>query len=170
MNETLAEYIIRYLGNSLYDVLLIDPEDHDKKPASEFYEEIVDNCRIERPDIIEKYEREQEKLYYRSLGTARDTGFSKVQVQADFPLACRIAKDIIDHTGNYRLQRSDYYWLNRFEEPFLNMLHGRTEEELEDYLNKNSKKTLPNTNINCIAFKNKILWFAGKYAGQYKGK
>jgi hypothetical protein len=37
MNETLAEYIIRYLGNSLYDVLLIDPEDHDKKPASEFY-------------------------------------------------------------------------------------------------------------------------------------
>ena len=170
MNESLAEYIIKYLGDKVYDVLLIDPEDYNTKPASEFYEEIVDNCRIERPDIIEKYEKEQEKLYYSSLRPANVSNVSKAQVQADFSLACRVAKDIIDHTGNYRLQKGDYYWLNRFEEPFLNMLNGRSPEELEDYLNRNSKKTLPNTNINCIAFKNKILWFAGKYAGQYKGK
>lgn len=170
MNESLAEYIIKELGNDLYDELCIDPEDYSNKPAYEFYQEIINNCQIERPDIIKKYKKYSESLYNTARRQISKVTADKDRVKADFVLACQVTKDIIDHTGKYRLCKPDYIWLNRFQEPFLNMLNGKSYKELEDYLNKNSTKNIPHSKINCIEFMNKVKWFAARYISQYKEK
>lgn len=61
----LGEYIMKELGEGVYDELEIDPSDYDSLPAYDFYDEVVSSCQVVHPEIIERYYRETENAICR---------------------------------------------------------------------------------------------------------
>lgn len=162
--EELAQYIMQKLGDKVYDELFIDPEDYNTLPAYEFYQEVVENCRIEHPEIIKEFDKEQENEYYSNLPKENITAST---VNNDFDLACKITADILRHTSKYNLAKPHYRICHAIYTPFFNMTRSRSYDELKEYLEKNSKGCLPNSKINCKKFYNQIVFLARNYRNQY---
>ena len=90
---------MKELGEGVYDELEIDPSDYDSLPAYDFYDEVVSSCRVVHPEIIERYYRETEK---RSMPSSEKEfrEYQNLKIRRDFPLALRMAVDIMVHTGD----------------------------------------------------------------------
>lgn len=165
MKEELGQYIMNELGDDVYEELFIDPEDYNTLPAYEFYEELITACKLEHPEIIEKYNKIKEEEYYAGLPKEN---IQKSTVETDFNLACEITEDILIHTSKYRLQKPDYGVCRSIYTPFLNMIKTRSPMDLKKFLLDNAKGNIPKSTINCKKFYNQIVYLARKYRNQYK--
>lgn len=83
----LGEYIMKELGDDVYDELEIDPSDYDSLPAYDFYDEVVSSCQVVHPEIIERYYRETEK---RNMPSSEKEfrEYQNLKIRSDFPWPC----------------------------------------------------------------------------------
>lgn len=163
----LGEYIMKELGYGVYDELEIDPSDYDSLPAYDFYDEVVSSCRVVHPEIIERYYRETEK---RNMPSSEKEfrEYQNLKIRRDFPLALRMAVDIMVHTGDYRLSIRDYANLRYYTGALLNFIRNKKPEDIERYLLDHPKETLPGTDINCNRMRQFVLYLAQRYKEQYE--
>jgi hypothetical protein len=169
MNIELGEYIMRELGDAVYQELEIDPSDYSRLPAYEFYDEVVTSCQALRPEIIDRFREEHEKRTYgtRMRKIPEPEPVSSDEIANDFSRALEIARDIAIHTPSYRLSLNDYANMRTYGEALLNFTKDRTPEEAEEYLSSRSRETVPNSGINCNRMRQFIIYLAKRYRRQY---
>ena len=94
--------------------------------------------------------------------------YQNLKIRHDFPLALRMAVDIMVHTGDYRLSIRDYASLRYYTGALLNFIRNKKPEDIERYLLDHSRETLPGTDINCNRMRQFVLYLAQRYKGQYE--
>ena len=162
----LGEYIMKELGDQVYDELEIDPSDYNRLPAYEFYDEVVSSCRVVHPEIIKQYYQEMEE-YNNPSSEKEFREYQNLKIKSNFPLALRIAVDIMVHTGKYRLSKPDYANLRYYTDTLLNFIKNKKPGDIEQYLLDHSKEKLPRSGINCNQMRQFIFYLAQRYKGQY---
>ena len=93
--------------------------------------------------------------------------YQNSKIRSNFPLALRIAVDIMVHTGKYRLSKPDYANLRYYTEALLNFIKNKKPGDIEQYLLDHSKEKLPRSSINCNQMRQFIFYLAQRYKGQY---
>lgn len=166
MNIELAEYIIKELGDNLYDELEIEPDDYNRLPAYEFYQEVIESCEALKPEIISNFRKMKEQESGPNSAKEYEEQ-QKSKVASDFETAFAITKDVLSHTAKYRLSKIDYANVRFYRDTFLNFSRTRSPKDVEQYLLDHSKEKLPRSPINCNRMRQFIFYLAKRYRKQY---